>query len=234
MDLHRFPFFILFILLGCSGSNDGAKLPDGSSKTGGSQNTAIGIFHPRGNPKNYRIAGQDVAIYPEAHIQFDEGYDLILTGAGVGQEKVAIKAVDVSVTAHYMTRSFSLSPTDPLKGIAASPSEAIVLTLLRDVSAEDIQDSFYEALVKNGIATNHPMVSPLLSNLESDVKQGTQIVFVSVARGTDEAVALYSNDLGISASVHGQRYGTLFWKIWFGTPVDDASVALKQELIGTH
>lgn len=157
---------------------------------------------------------------------------LTLTGAGKRVKKIVLLKIDVYAAAHYLDLSTKLDPADPMAGVKAAKAKAIQLTFLRDVDSGKIRDSFSDALKKNGVDLQSPVMKSVLGRLTFDMKEKQTLTLVGIKRADGTEVLHFEAPTG-PFQVEGPAIASEFWKIWFGEPEDGGLEKLKAALIGS-
>jgi hypothetical protein len=217
--------FLLFLALtGCSEEEQEISIEESNSEGAGrSAGDFISFTQSVGKLGENGIT---VAIAGRGTLRGDRDYPLYLTGAGIRRKKVLIVTVPVYVLASYASDQ-GVKTSD---GIFRSQAKALRLTLLRDVSADQLRDSFKEAMKVNGVAVeNDSFWSQLFARLDSDVSAGEIITFASVTddEGMDHLIVAGRKTL----TAKGVGLGNQFWRMWLGIPVDDGVAELKRSLV---
>jgi len=152
------------------------------------------------------------------------GTDLVLNGAGI-RSKAFFK---VYVGALYLTqKQTSLSGVLGLK-----TARRVQMTLLRDLTADQLVDAFNDGLSDNhskaemdGMKAQVDQLNTLMRSLK-DVKTG-QTVTIDFVPGTGTVVSLNGAAKG---TVAGDAFNNALMKIWMGEhPVSDS---LKKAMLG--
>lgn len=115
---------------------------------------------------------------------------------------------------------------------AAGPVQ-LRLTMLRDLPAKKISDSFVDALKANDVAVDSGDMKTVLGHISemNEFKQGE--IFSIVGHTKDDKGFLYlqkPNGEIITVSGSAQLVEQMF-SIWLGKPVDDKLAELKKELL---
>jgi hypothetical protein len=176
---------------------------------------------------------EGVKIYPEAKVKIGpRTVDLKLTGAGLRKKKVVIINAKVYVAASYIDSPKGLDPKDPMKGIVASKVKALQLTLMRDLSAEKIRDSFRDSLASNQVDVKNPAIERTFAKITFDVKEGSTITLVGYEKAGGGSQVVTWELPGLTITDEAPGLADMFWKIWFGNPADGGLEKLKAELSG--
>ncbi len=157
---------------------------------------------------------------------------LLLTGSGKRVKKIVFVKLNVYVAAHYLDPTVKLTATDPMAGIRSAKAKAIQLTFLRDVDSGKIRNSFTDALKKNSVDMESPVMKLAMSKLTFDMKEKQTLTLVGVQKDANTEVLHFESPSG-TFSVEGPGVASQFWQIWFGEPEDGGLEKLKTALIGT-
>jgi len=157
---------------------------------------------------------------------------LLLTGAGKRVKKIVLLKIDVYVAAHYLDSGTKLTEADPMVGVKAAKAKAIQLTFLRDVDSGKIRDSFSEALRKNNVDMESPVMKSVMARLTFDMKEKQTLTLVGIKQPDGSEVLHFEAPTG-PFKVEGPSIATEFWKMWFGEPEDGGLEKLKSALIGS-
>lgn len=115
---------------------------------------------------------------------------------------------------------------------AAGPVQ-LRLTMLRDLPAKKISDSFVDALKANDVAVDEGDMKTVLGHISSmnEFKQGE--IFSIVGNSTADKGFLYlQKPNGEIITIAGSaKLPEQMFSIWFGKPVDDKLADLKKELL---
>ena len=228
----RFALVILALLLSACGrikSRSLTGLPAGGLEPQSSPTKMAFSF--LGSPEVLSIDQWNIPVYPEAEIETETGtHRLRLTGYGTRTVHVLIFDIPVYVAASYVAQESPLTAKDPLGDVGRTPSKIVQLTMLRDVTADQLLQGMKDAFLKNGIDPNNPRLAPLY-DVQDGVKAGATIAFASF---TDEdsldRVLIRSGDW--KHALRDEGLGRTLWTLWFGIPVDDGGARLMQDLTG--
>ncbi|AZZ37075.1 hypothetical protein CIK05_09815 [Bdellovibrio sp. qaytius] len=115
---------------------------------------------------------------------------------------------------------------------AAGPVQ-LRLTMLRDLAAKKISDSFIEALKANDVTVDSGEMKTVIEHISTmtEFKQGE--IFSIVGQTKDDKGSLFlQKPNGEIITVTGSaKLVEQMFSIWFGKPVDDKLAELKKELI---
>ncbi|MBI3295618.1 MAG: chalcone isomerase family protein [Deltaproteobacteria bacterium] len=206
-------------------------IPSLQSGTGGGA-SEIKSLNLVGSPQMIPLNGYSIPVYPGLTVGTTEtDYSLTLTGYGVMKKTVLIVTVDVYLAASYVTESQFPIHSDPLGRLESAPVKALQMTLVRDVSGDQLKAALADALSLNGSDPNDPKFVSLFSPLSNGLKAGDTTLTISYTKGgIDTVLSLTTSQ---SQAVQGSGLGMDIWKIWFGATDDDNSTALKNALIGS-
>jgi hypothetical protein len=175
----------------------------------------------------------DVPVHPEALLtQGDWRFEMFLTGYGVRKKRVVFIDVDVYFSAHYLTKPARSISADPISHIRNSQAECLILTILRDLSGDDIKNSLRQSLQLNNIDPNRAEFVSIFDQLGRGARSGEQILLLSYTHpdtGNDSVYAVMPDG---AREVTGRDIGLWLWHVWFGIPVDDWMRVLKSQLVG--
>jgi len=180
-------------------------------------------------------SGYDVKIYGTAKLNLGEAEtrDLFVTGAGIRKKKLGFLYVNVYVAASYIDTPDGISESDPMETIKATRSKAMQLTLVRDLSANQIRSGFEDALDVNGVDLDMPGIKHILNEITFDMNAGSVVSIIAysaqVNGRTVDTILIETPQKNIVASGNDLSYH--FWKVWFAIPVDDGMKALKPQLM---
>lgn len=161
-----------------------------------------------------------------------DGTPLFLTGAGIRRKKVSFVTVDVNVAASYIDSTGGISQNDPLGTLSNTEVKAMALTMVRDVTADQIKSSFTDALKANQVDLNKPGIKKLINEITFGAAKGETVMILGLGKNQPEKVILEtSTGKHIEASDDGVSLD--LWRCWFGTPVDSLMADLKKKLIGS-
>lgn len=125
------------------------------------------------------------------------------------------------------------SDSEILGSLKAAGPVQLRLTMLRDLPAKKISDSFVDALKANDVATDSGDMKTVLGHISemSEFKQGE--IFSIVGHTKDDKGFLYlQKPNGEITTVTGSgKLVEQMFSIWFGKPVDDKLADLKKELL---
>lgn len=115
---------------------------------------------------------------------------------------------------------------------AAGPVQ-LRLTMLRDLPAKKISDSFIDALKENGIAHDSGDMKTVLGHIStmSEFKQGEIFSIVGNTVGDKGFLYLQKPNGEIVTVTGSAKLPEEMFSIWFGKPVDDKLGELKKELL---
>lgn len=165
-----------------------------------------------------------------------DSYSLKAVSHGIRKKKVfALLPVKVYYAEFLAAKPEALIKTESeiLGSLKAAGPVQLRLTMLRDLPANKISDSFIDALKANNVAIDSGDMKTVLGHIAgmNEFKKGE--IFSIVGQTKDDKGSLFLQKpngeiitiLG-SASLVEQMFS-----IWFGKPVDDKLVELKKELL---
>jgi hypothetical protein len=156
---------------------------------------------------------------------------LYLTGAGLREKKIALFHVNVYIAASYIDHAGGLPAGAPMDGIQKSKVNALQLTFLRNLSAEQVRGAFVESLKKNGSDVTSPAIQGILSKLDSEMPKGSTLTLFGIEHAARQTLSI-ETPTGAVVTGDGPNLATQFWRIWFGEPADGGLEDLKAMLVG--
>lgn len=138
---------------------------------------------------------------------------LELTSTGIREKKILFASVDV-----YQIGLYGKHDGFP---------KALMLTLLRNVDAAKIKESFQESLGKNDVKVEGALTE--FFAMFRDLKKGTVAAFVATNADTLELILPEGKKKWTEPGLSEK-----FMKIWFGIPADGKMEELKQKLISSN
>lgn len=156
---------------------------------------------------------------------------LRLTGEGVRKKKIVLVKVDVYRAASYLDAAVKMDPQKPMESIRRAKAKALHLTFLRDLGAAKIRSSFRDALKRNQVDPESPVMRKALATLDFDVKEGQTLSLVGYKKDEKTDVLVFETPKG-PVSLEGPDAASQFWLIWFGEPEDSGLENLKKDLVG--
>lgn len=187
---------------------------------------ALLILVPLLNPIGPSTGSMEgVPTYASASVS-DAG-DVYSTGQGLRNKPVGISEVKVYVATSYIDLNGGIPFNSALNTLAATHLKAMSLTMLRDLTADQIRSGWEDALSANSINLSDPGIKSILDQLTFDVPAGTQVDIVG--RGDD----LIEIQASSGQHIYSSREAGLtlnFWKSWFGIPCDQGMADLKRQL----
>ena len=202
-----------------------------------SSSTVFGsLLEFEGSPSQVITVGNiKVPVYAEARVHVgnapSSGFPVYLTGAGIRVKQIVFVDTNLYATSSYVDNTSGISKTDPLGSLARNNVKALSLTLLRDLSADEIRSSFEDALMANNVDLDSPGVKELLSKITFDMPAQSTTSIAGFVDGHSDS-AFIETSTGYKASAQDKGLSLNFWRVWFGIPVDDGMKALKANLIG--
>lgn len=115
---------------------------------------------------------------------------------------------------------------------AAGPVQ-LRLTMLRDLPAKKISDSFVDALKANDVAVDDGDMKTVLGHISTmnEFKQGEIFSIVGNTAGDKGFLYLQKPNGEIVTVTGAAKLPEQMFSIWFGKPVDDKLADLKKELL---
>jgi hypothetical protein len=162
--------------------------------------------------------------------------NLHLLGAGLRKKKVAIVHVNVYVGQLYSDGAtpFVRDGAGALASLAGDKTVALTMTFLRDVSADQVQGAFQDALAANNVDQTSAQMVGFLNAVEAggDAKNGTTITTIGEKLSDGTEVVTYINDQAAPVSVVGPAgFVNAIMSIWLGTPSDDDLGNAKNDMM---
>lgn len=150
------------------------------------------------------------------------GSELVLNGAGI-RTRIFFK---VYVGALYLVEK---QPT-AAGVLAQAGAKRVALTLLRDLSAQQLKEAFEKGIHANNSAADIEAMKPRIAQLLSlfaDAREG-DVILIDYLPGSGTAVTLNGAPKG--GPIPGEDFYRALLRIWLGDkPVDDD---LKQAMLG--
>lgn len=217
--------FCLCVLVGCSDEEPEVSIEEESPST--ASRSAGDFISFSGSVGTLKEGDITVPIAGRATLRGrDKDYPLFLTGAGIRKKKVLIVTASVYAAASYVS-SQGVSTVD---GVFRSQSKVLKLTMLRDVSADQLRDAFTESMKVNGVdVQKDPFWSQLFARLDQDIAAGQTVTFAAVTdeQGMDHLIITGPK----TVTAKGVGLVSQFWRMWFGRPADDGIAELRPALL---
>lgn len=155
---------------------------------------------------------------------------------GIRKKKVfALVPVKVYYAELLAAKPEALVKTDAevLTSLKAAGPVQLRLTMLRDLPAKKISDSFVDALKANDVAVDSGDMKTVLSHISSmsEFKQGEIFSIVGSTAGDKGSLYLQKPNGEIITVTGSAKLPEQMFSIWFGKPVDDKLADLKKELL---
>ena len=151
--------------------------------------------------------------------------NLQLLGAGLRKKKVAIVNVNV-----YVGQVYAVDPTQfvrtsdgALASLGQESAVAVSMTFVRDVSADQVQGAFQDALAANNVDQTTTQEAAFLAAVEAagSVKSGTVVTTIGERLADGSEVVTYITGTQAPVSVAGPAgFVNDTMSIWLGTPSD--------------
>lgn len=178
------------------------------------------------------IAGINVQVFPTANVTVDEAtIPVRLSGSGVRKKLVLFFTVDVYAATSYVEDPAQLQAANPMEGIRGSRAKVLQLTMLRNMSGADIRTAFEEALDLNAVDLNNPAVRSVLGRFNMEARPGDIFTVAGFTKANGEQ-GVEIKFPSTTTQDSGTGLADDFWKVWFGTPIDDEMLTLQRALIG--
>jgi hypothetical protein len=189
-------------------------------------------FRPIGEPSSTLAASNvSVPIYSRAELNVGgTSYPMTLTGAGLLRKKIGPFQVNVYLCSSYTDLPGGLDHQNPLVSLAGSKARALQITLVRKVTADELQDEFRKSLKINNVDPEEASIKRLMSQLTDDLSARQVFTLVGYQDVAQEKVEIEMPQQNLESE--GPTVVQDIWKMWFGTPEDAGAAALKDQLIG--
>lgn len=201
-------------------------------QTGGAGGSSeIKALHLIGKPTMVTVDNYSIPVYPSMSVDTtDTTYSLGLTGYGIRQQTVVIVTVNVYLAASYVTQEQLPIGSDVLRKLSQAPVKILQMTLVRDVSGDQLKSALSDALIANDIDPEDPSLVSLFSPLSNGLTAGETTL--TIAYSTSSMDTVISVTPKQSQTVSRAGMGMDLWKMWFGVTPDSESLALKNALLG--
>lgn len=160
---------------------------------------------------------------------------LTSVGAGLRSKKVVFVNVKVYVGQLYVadTAAFQKSEASALTSLKTQNAVAIQMHFLRDVDAENVQNSFQEALKVNGIATDSAEIKQFLTSVSKggEAKSGKSLIVLGHRHNGQESVFYEDTAGNVSEIKGGEGFIEKVFSIWLGKAADSGVAKLKSEIL---
>lgn len=177
-----------------------------------------------------RFRGAKISFSEHARVASKKGdVGLELTGTGVRVKKVLLFQANV-----YFAQSFAVPRADGVtkawtpEELLSSPTRALRLSFVCDLSPEQIRDAFKESLAKSGVDPEGPL-KRVLEFVAKEIKSGEELDIVTTRVGENQVLELELQ--GKTVRVDAPGVGDAFWRIWFGVPADSGLAELQKRLL---
>lgn len=186
-----------------------------------------------GDPyKTISVEGVEVPIYREVDVTLGETTTrLYLTGSGIRAKKVIFTKYNVYVIASYIDSPIAVDPSNPMQSVENSSVKLLHLTLVNNVTADQIRGGFEDSLNANNVSLEDPGIQKLMSEIDFDLAQRETTVFIGYHEPDGTQTILTESPQKVFRS-NSLDLADNFWKCWFNIPVDAYMAELKKELIG--
>lgn len=186
-----------------------------------------------GTASTENISGVNISVYPEAKIKQLDGSMVTakLSGSGIRKVNVVFVSVNVYHIASYVMYPEKLKLPNAMEGIQASPTRLLKLTLLRNLSGQEIRTSFEQALEHNGVDITHASFVKMMEQIEgTSTSPGQTVLFGATPGKSEERIFVELPNKKFEDETKG--LSTDMWKIWFNKPVDAPMKELQKLLVG--
>lgn len=163
-------------------------------------------------------------------------FNLKAVSHGIRKKKLfALLPVKVYYTEFLAAKPEALVKTasEALASLKAAGPIQLRLTMLRDLPAQKISDSFIDALKANGVAIDSGDMKIVIDHISkmNEFKQG-EIFSIAGYTKDDKGWLFLQKPTGEIITVAGSsQLVEQMFSIWFGKPVDDRLAELKKELL---
>lgn len=174
-----------------------------------------------------------VKIADKGSIAFDrQSVPLDLVGAGVRSKFMFSVYVGQLYSSDLST--FVRKDDKALESLDKGRTLVMSLTFVRDVSANDVQKGFRDALLKNDVNLNDAAISQFLAAVKNggDADDGKSFVIATNKLADGSEVLVYEDTKGQLTTIPAPT-GTSksIFSIWMGEPVDGGVESLKSDII---
>ncbi|AKT43278.1 chalcone isomerase family protein [Chondromyces crocatus] len=132
------------------------------------------------------------------------------TGEGIREKSIAFISVNVYRISHHIKELPSAKSKQAL--IDADVDKKFVLTLMRDVDREKMQNALKDSLALNGY-TNKANIDKFLGAMTNELKEKSHVTF---SYSAEKKATTIKVDGGGTATVAGVDFMKGIWSIWFG------------------
>lgn len=178
--------------------------------------------------------GKVEGVSPEAKVTTPDGeVTLKVSGAGIRQ-KVKVFTFDVYSIASYVGDVDALRKAKtPVEGVEKQKVKVLRLTMLRGLSASEIQDSFEASLDVNGVDLKSDGVKSVFKQWSADVVAGDTITLIGYPEKDTDTLIIEVSGKKTNVVIKSSQKGLPndFWKIWFGKG-DAKILELQPQLVG--
>lgn len=155
-------------------------------------------------------------------------------GAGLRDKKVVMVNVKVYVGQLFVSNLEAFKKADSLNSIEQIEGLAIRLHFLRDVDAENVKNSFRDALKANKVDFKSAEINKFLEAVAAggEAKSGkTLTVFGHKNADGTETIVYESNDKKATSISGSKGFIKNVFSIWLGTPSDSGVKKLKEAIL---
>jgi hypothetical protein len=161
---------------------------------------------------------------------------LKLLGAGLRKKQVAVAQVSVYVGQLFANdpSKFVRTSDGALASLDAESTVALTMTFLRDVSVNQVQTAFQDALAANNVDQTQADIVSFLNAVEQagDAKNGLAITIIGEKLSDGTEVVTYSGTQGGAVSMPGPAgFVSQVMSIWLGTPSDTDLGNAKNDML---
>jgi hypothetical protein len=156
-------------------------------------------------------------------------------GAGLRTKKVATFNVKIYVAQLLASNpeKFVRTSEGALASLKDSKTVAIHLTLVRSLDADQVMNSFKEALAANNVNTSGSSIQAFLALAQTDAPSGKTVTIVGEQLVDGSEILTVETPAGNVSSVKGSKgFIKDVFSIWLGTPADSGLAKLKDALVG--
>ncbi len=161
----------------------------------------------------------------------DTQVNLVNAGFGVRVKKVALMNVKIYVAQLFVSELDRLDKAADriLSSLDAQTAAMLKITLIRNVTGEQIKESFESALQANSVDTKRADMQNFFNVvMKYSPEVGDSYDFVSL--DTNHLLMIFNSASGTKSDVVELRTSDI-WSIWFGVPADAGMKKLKDAIL---
>ncbi len=161
---------------------------------------------------------------------------LYLTGAGMRVKTFFFNMDVYAISSYISTNPTAIDPkldvTKILGQIRESKMKALEMTMVMNLTDEEIRDAFSKALGLNNINVDVPPLSELLAKINFPFPSKTKVTIVGYTKDDLTDVVRIERPGKPALVAEGRGLSNDFWKVWFAdTGEDDNLKNLQKQLI---